>query len=86
MTRYELNRAVARATGDRRDIIASRGFSLVNDTAAIDDLDLEAVIADWDRIREEELRASGAWSLSSPSQPLRRRRKAVGNRSIEVVS
>lgn len=85
MTRHELNEAISRATGDRRDIIAMRGFSLVDDSAAIDDLDLEAVIADWDRVRAEELEARSTWSVSSAAHPVRAKRKKAGHRSIGVV-
>jgi hypothetical protein len=86
MTRSQLNRAVARATGDGREIISSRGFSLVDETAAIDDQDLDQIIADWDRIRDEEIQSLGRrWSLAATTVPKRRRRNKGTDRSTRIV-
>lgn len=51
----KFHQAVAAATGEDHDVILQRGFSLVDEAPAIDDEDLEALIADWDRIEAEEI-------------------------------
>lgn len=51
----QFHRAVAAATGEDHELILQRGFSLVDEAPAIDDEDLEALIADWDRIEAEEI-------------------------------
>lgn len=51
----QFHQAVAAATGEDHDVILQRGFSLVDEAPAIDDEDLEALIADWDRIEAEEV-------------------------------
>jgi hypothetical protein len=85
MTRSQLNRAVARATGDERDIISSRGFSLVDETPAIDENDLDEVIADWDRIRADESGSLRGSSISSTMQSRGAKRKKMTYRSTRVV-
>ena len=57
MTQSQLNRAVSRATGDDFDVIDSRGFSLVDEDAPLQDDDLEALIVDWDHIQAEQATA-----------------------------
>ena len=52
MIQSQLIRAVARATGDDRDVIIHRGFSLV-DVESPTDEDLDALIIDWDNIQAE---------------------------------
>jgi hypothetical protein len=47
------------------------------DSAAIDDDDLDDVIADWDRIRAEEFQSNAAWSVSSIAQLRGTRRKKM---------
>jgi hypothetical protein len=49
MTSHELNRAVARATGESVDTIAHRGFSPLVLEPAEDDLpDRPPLVVDWD--------------------------------------
>lgn len=55
MTRSQLNRAVARATGDDPAVVTYRGFNLVEDRSPLFDEDLDALIADWEQIEAEEL-------------------------------
>ena len=50
MTTTELNRAVARRTGETPDRIARHGFQLVGDERPSLDVDPEAYCVDWDRI------------------------------------
>ncbi len=52
MTQSELNRLVARASGEDRDTIAARGFSLVEDELPIPEDDL-ALFVDWDQAQAE---------------------------------
>ena len=85
MTNSQLYRAVARATGDDRFVIMSRGFSLVDETPSIDAEDLEALIMDWDRVRDEEglSRSRDLVTLSKLSQKSKRRPR---QRRIVVTS
>ena len=55
MTKSQLHRAVARATGDDHHVIMYRGFSLVDEESPLHDDDIEALIADWDQIDAEEI-------------------------------
>jgi len=52
MTIQQLQRAVARATGEDRAVIAARGFSLVIDETPSED-DVPGRIVDWDDLRED---------------------------------
>jgi hypothetical protein len=45
MTEYQLQRAIARRTGEDRETIAARGFHLVDDELSDEDL---APYLDWD--------------------------------------
>ena len=49
MTQLELNRAVARATGESWRTIADRGFNLVDVSEPVTDADFEALTVDWDK-------------------------------------
>ena len=46
----ELHRAVSRHTGDDQWTIRNRGFSLVDESAPLDEEDWDALIRDWDRL------------------------------------
>jgi hypothetical protein len=50
MTQLELNRAVARATGESWRTIAERGFNLVDVSEPVTDADFEALTIDWDAV------------------------------------
>ena len=52
MTQSQLERAVARATGERRSTIRAMGFSLYDPTASLDDLDERPtpLTVDWDQV------------------------------------
>jgi hypothetical protein len=50
MTQLELNRAVARATGESWRTIAERGFNLVDLSEPVTDADFEALTIDWDAV------------------------------------
>jgi hypothetical protein len=50
MTQLELNRAVARATGESWRTIADRGFNLVDVSEPVTDADFEALAVDWDAV------------------------------------
>ena len=50
MTQLELNRAVARATGESWQTIADRGFNLVDASEPVTDADFEALTVDWDAV------------------------------------
>ena len=52
MTQLELNRAVARATGESWQTIAERGFNLVDASEPVTDADFEALTVDWDAVHE----------------------------------
>ena len=52
MTQLELNRAVARATGESWQTIADRGFNLVDASEPVTDADFEALTVDWDAVLE----------------------------------
>jgi len=67
MTKSQLARAVARATGDDHEVIMHRGFSLIDDASPLDDEDLEALIADWDQIEAEEISSSYRHGYAAPS-------------------
>jgi len=53
MTQSELNRAVSQATGEDRQTIAARGFSLVKDAPSEPEDDLLDLIVDWDQLQAE---------------------------------
>jgi hypothetical protein len=59
MTQSEINRAVARATGESLSTIAQRGFSL-EEPLGLDYDELPSVpnVIDWDELHEERLRAA----------------------------
>ncbi len=50
MTQPELNRAVARATGESWRKIAERGFNLVDVSEPVTDADFESLTVDWDAV------------------------------------
>ncbi len=50
MTQPELNRAVARATGESWRTIAERGFNLVDVSEPVTDADFEALTINWDAV------------------------------------
>jgi hypothetical protein len=52
MTQTELHRAISRATGDDVEVIARRGFSLVDEDAPLDG-ELEELAIDWDLLQAE---------------------------------
>ena len=52
MTRNQLNAAVARATGDDIEVIAGRGFSLVEDRPPTSNEEWEELAIDWDELEE----------------------------------
>ena len=51
MSPCELERAVAEATGETRREIRRRGFQLLSETEATDDVD--AAVVDWDALEAE---------------------------------
>jgi len=51
MTQAELNREVARATGEDVSTIARRGFSLVADEGAVPQATREPLVVDWDDVQ-----------------------------------
>ena len=53
MIQSQLIQAVARATGEDRDVIIHRGFSLVDVESPLTDKDLDALVIDWDNIQAE---------------------------------
>jgi hypothetical protein len=53
MTQTELHRAIARATGDDVDLIARRGFSLLEDEPPASEDDLAALVVDWDQLQAD---------------------------------
>ena len=53
MTTRQLHQAVSRATGEDADLIAHRGFSLVEDECPESDDDWAALALDWDRLDAE---------------------------------
>ncbi|HEY4260352.1 MAG TPA: hypothetical protein VGM98_09335 [Schlesneria sp.] len=55
MRRSQFHDAVVRATGEDHGVILSRGFSLVDDSPAIENDDIDALIADWERVESEEV-------------------------------
>ncbi|WP_010583403.1 hypothetical protein [Schlesneria paludicola] len=88
MRQDTLERAVARATGDDFSFIRGRGFSFVDDSSAVQDDDLDAIIRDWDRIQSEILehdQSPSNWKASIARAPhsrnsstRRQRRSRVG--------
>ena len=50
MTQLELNRAVARATGESWQTIAERGFGLIDTSEPVTNADFEALTVDWDAL------------------------------------
>ena len=52
MTRNQLNAAVARATGEDLEVIAGRGFNLVEDRAPTSNEEWEELAMDWDELEE----------------------------------
>jgi hypothetical protein len=54
MTTRQLHQAVSRATGEDVDLIAHRGFTLVDDSGQAEiDEDWAALALDWDRLDAE---------------------------------
>jgi len=54
MTTRQLHQAVSRATGEDADLIARRGFSLVDEEAPLADDDWAAMALDWDQLDAEQ--------------------------------
>ena len=52
MTQAQLHRSVARATGEDVDLIACRGFSLVDEEVPLASEDWEELALDWDDFDE----------------------------------
>ena len=50
MTTRQLHQAVSRATGEDADVIAQRGFTLVEEETPLADDDWESLALDWDEI------------------------------------
>lgn len=55
MTTRQLHQAVSRATGEDVELIAGRGFSLVDEELRESDEDWAALALDWDRLDAERL-------------------------------
>lgn len=53
MTFAQLNAAVARATGEEIDVIAGRGFSLVEDRPPTTNEEWEELALDWDELESQ---------------------------------
>lgn len=53
MTVEQVNAAVARATGEDIDLIAGRGFSLIDEQPSTSDEEWEALALDWDLLEAE---------------------------------
>lgn len=53
MTSAQLNAAVARATGEEIDLIAERGFSLVEDRPPTTNEEWEELTLDWDELESQ---------------------------------
>jgi len=53
MTSTQLNAAVARATGEEIDVIAERGFSLVEDRPPTTNEEWEELALDWDELEAQ---------------------------------
>ena len=58
MTMRQLHQAISRATGEDVELIAHRGFSLVNDDPGLVDDDWETLALDWDDL--ETQRSAGS--------------------------
>lgn len=55
MTTRQLHQAVSRATGEDVDLIAHRGFSLVDDEFPAANEDWELLALDWDQLQAQPL-------------------------------
>ena len=55
MTTRQLHRAISRATGEDVDLIAHRGFSLVDEETPPAEDDWERVALDWDALQAQQL-------------------------------
>jgi len=56
MTQWDLNRAVARATGESVSFVKHRGFLIdepAHDADASDFVDIEPLVIDWDQLDAE---------------------------------
>lgn len=80
----QFHQAVAAATGEDHAVILQRGFSLVDDAPAIADDDLDALIADWDRIEAEEVICHYHDARLNPIARLPRPRILKGNPLREI--
>lgn len=58
MTQSQLNCAVSHATGEDCDVIAGRGFSLVEDECPVQEEDLLALVTDWQQLEAEHVAAT----------------------------
>ena len=70
MRQSELNRAVARATGENLSVISHRGFSLADPGSVQHDpepCDVEDLIVDWDALEMERNVPITADRLSEPA-------------------
>ncbi len=54
MTTRQLHQAVSRATGEDVELIAQRGFSLVDENRPPADEDWAAMALDWDQLDAEQ--------------------------------
>ena len=88
MRQDNLERAVARATGDDFATIRRRGFSIVDEASALKPVDLEEIVRDWERIQEEIAehdRRDSHWIVRAPharnSNSRRPNRSRAGNLS-----
>jgi hypothetical protein len=86
MRRSQFHNAVARATGEDHGVILQRGFSLVDDTPAIENDDIDVLIADWERVEAEEV-ICHYHEESNPSRFLkgRSRRSSTVSRSSRTA-
>jgi hypothetical protein len=56
MTQSQLNRAVARATGESRSTVCRMGFSVLTDESL--EADRDPLVVDWDEFDAERSRAA----------------------------
>lgn len=88
MTKSQLHRAVARATGDDCEVIMYRGFSLVDEESPLHDDDIEALIADWDQIEAEEITSpyrQGITDATGNRVPMSRVTKTRAHRTTKAA-
>ena len=66
MTTRQLHQAISRATGEDVELIARRGFSLVENDQSETDEDWAALALDWDRLDAKPQRASHGHARAQP--------------------